>query len=107
MSLSKTPWSVSRWSETGGDQPENTGDCYINNGVCDIAYLATHRVDDVDMTEADAILLASAPVLRNALQRMVDRYVSLVNSGDCGFWNPEDESDVIAARNALAQSRGR
>jgi len=107
MSLSKIPWNVSRWSETGGDQPENTGDCYINNGVCDIAYLATHRVADVDMTEDDAHLLASAPVLQKALEDMVDMYVGLVDSGDCGCWNPEEVSEVIVARNAIAVSKGR
>lgn len=36
--------------------------------------------------------------LQKALAAVVDRYVSLVNSGDCGNWNPEEEEAVIAAR---------
>ena len=39
--------------------------------------------------------------LREALEGMLDRYVSLVNCGDCGNWNPEEEPEVIAAREAL------
>ncbi len=27
-------------------------------------------------------------------------------SGDCGFWNPEDEPEVKACRAALAKARG-
>jgi hypothetical protein len=37
-----------------------------------------------------------------ALEAMVERYVGLANSGDCGFWDPETEEEVIAARAALA-----
>jgi hypothetical protein len=37
-----------------------------------------------------------------ALEALLDSYVQLVNSGDCGFWNPEGEAEVKAARAALA-----
>jgi hypothetical protein len=40
--------------------------------------------------------------MEQALRGLLDRYVSLVNSGDCGFWNPEDEDEVKAARESLA-----
>jgi hypothetical protein len=36
-----------------------------------------------------------------ALAAMLDRYVTLAESGDCGRWNPEEEAEVIAARSAL------
>ena len=39
---------------------------------------------------------------RQALRELLTRYVDMVNSGDCGFWNPEDEDCVKAARAALA-----
>ena len=41
--------------------------------------------------------------LRKAAEDMLNRYVSLVNCGDCGYWNPEEEKEVIALRQALAQ----
>jgi hypothetical protein len=39
--------------------------------------------------------------LEAALAALLDRYVGLVNCGDCGFWDPEKEPEVIAARAAL------
>jgi hypothetical protein len=36
-----------------------------------------------------------------ALQALLDHYLSLVNSGDAGNWDPEAEEVVIAARAAL------
>lgn len=41
-----------------------------------------------------------------ALRVMLHRYVSLVNCGDCGHWDPETEPEVIAARAALAKAEG-
>ena len=38
-----------------------------------------------------------------ALEQMTARYVSLVNSGDCGNWNPEEEVEVLNARAALGR----
>jgi hypothetical protein len=40
---------------------------------------------------------------RSALIALLDRYTGLVNSGDAGNWNPEDEPEVIAARAAIAK----
>jgi len=37
-----------------------------------------------------------------ALKNLLDQYVSLVNSGDAGSWDPETEAVVVAARKALA-----
>ena len=39
--------------------------------------------------------------LEEALEGTVKRFVTLANSGDAGFWNPEEESAIIAARAAL------
>ena len=43
-------------------------------------------------------------LLYEALQTITKRYVDLVNCGDCGFWNPEQEPEVIKARAALAKT---
>jgi hypothetical protein len=39
--------------------------------------------------------------LREALAALLDRYTILVNSGDAGFWDPEEEDEVKLARQAL------
>ena len=39
--------------------------------------------------------------LEEALEGTVKRIVDLANSGDAGFWNPEETSEIIAARDAL------
>jgi hypothetical protein len=49
-------------------------------------------------------LASAAPDLLEALKAMVARYVSLAGSGDCGFWDPETEDEVIAARKAIAEA---
>jgi len=65
---------------------------------------------DSQMTinDSDAELIVrcvnSHEALVEALQGMLDRYTGLVNSGDAGNWNPEDEPDVIKARAALQQA---
>jgi hypothetical protein len=41
-----------------------------------------------------------------ALEILLERYVGLVNCGDCGNWNPEQEEEVISARAVLAKARG-
>lgn len=40
-------------------------------------------------------------VLRKALENLLDRYTSLVDSGDCGCWNWMEEDECIAAAEAL------
>ena len=38
--------------------------------------------------------------LVEALERFTDKYVSMVESGDCGNWDPEKEPEIIAVRMA-------
>jgi hypothetical protein len=33
---------------------------------------------------------------------ILNHYIRLADSGDAGFWNPEEEEEVIKARAALA-----
>ncbi len=42
-------------------------------------------------------------VLEEALTGLLNHYTGMVNSGDCGFWDPENESVVKSARAALTQ----
>lgn len=44
--------------------------------------------------------------MREALEGMVRMYVALVDSGDAGFWDPEEVPEVKAARAALSRPAG-
>jgi hypothetical protein len=54
----------------------------------------------------DANLIAAAPCLLTALEATLERYVQLAASGDCGNWNPEQETHVIASRAVIAKAKG-
>jgi len=62
---------------------------------------------DLAPSEANAALMTAAPEIIEALRAMTQRYVDLVNSGDAGFWDPEEDAEVIAARAAIAKAQGR
>lgn len=55
---------------------------------------------------ANVRLLKTAPELLEALKGLLEHYVSLVESGDAGFWNPEKEAEVKASRSAIAKAIG-
>lgn len=46
-------------------------------------------------------LASLSSLLRSAANGMLDMYASLVNSGDAGFWDPEEVPEVIALRASL------
>ena len=56
--------------------------------------------------EDNAKLIEVAPELLEALQALLKNHVTLVESGDCGFWDAEKEDEVIKARSALKKATG-
>ena len=50
-----------------------------------------------------AALEAQNAELIAALDKLLKKHVELIESGDCGFWNPEDEAEVTHARAVLAK----
>lgn len=50
-----------------------------------------------------AVIGKRAIALRTALDTLVKRHVSLVNSGDCGDWEAEEEDAIKQARKAMAE----
>lgn len=54
------------------------------------------------LLDAFEIVLTRDKDVIEALKGLLDRYVGLVESGDAGFWDAEQEDCVIKARAALA-----
>jgi hypothetical protein len=54
------------------------------------------------LRENNGSVRPTPPEVTGALRDLLDHYTRLVNSGDAGNWNPEQEPVVIAARAALA-----
>lgn len=91
------PWGLSddgQWIQAKGGKSPMVGDRFFS-----ICVSAT--------SEEDKRLIAAAPDLLEALESLIIKYVRLVNSGDAGFWNPEDDKEVIAAIAAIAKAEGR
>ncbi len=49
---------------------------------------------------------ALVPELLEALEAMADYYAHLVNTGDAGQWNPEEDDVIIKSRAAIAKTKG-
>lgn len=93
MTHSKAPWrdeyqDATRYVRDAYDEIVCSDECYYPAAV----------------SEYDMVLIAAAPELLDALRAITKRYVDLAGSGDCGFWNPEEEPEVIAARAALEKA---
>lgn len=59
-----------------------------------------------DLQSAVTDLAAENARLKAALDGLLSRYVTLVESGDAGNWDAEKEPQVIAARAAIAKAKG-
>ena len=55
---------------------------------------------------ANSHLIAAAPDLYEALNELTDRYVNMVDSGYCGYWDPRKDEEIINARATLSKARG-
>jgi len=62
----------------------------------DIA-MTKFKIDDIENQRND---------LLEALEEITKMYCDMINSGDCGNWNPETDKEVIKARAAIAAARG-
>jgi hypothetical protein len=73
--------------------------------TCLCATLSRALEDTADISKAAAARLdeleREGAVLREALESITARYVDLASSGDCGFWDCEQEDVVKQARAAL------
>ncbi len=66
------------------------------------ALFPMERVERIpELLEANNRYLLRARQSEKSLKKLLEMYIAMVNSGDCGNWNPEEEEEVIEARNAL------
>lgn len=98
--MSETKWTPGPW-EVEEIMPEDK-----DWGMCEITASDDSFVATAVIGLANARLISAAPDMAEALQGFLDHYVAMVNSGDWGFWNPEDEPPVKVACAALAKARG-
>ena len=56
---------------------------------------------DLERTMEEHLENASFDEVIESLEGMTERYCDLINSGDAGNWNPEEEDVVIKARKIL------
>lgn len=54
-----------------------------------------------------AKLNAAAPKLLEACRKLLSRYIALVESGDCGCWNYNEEQEVKDAEAAIKLAEGK
>jgi hypothetical protein len=104
MSHTPGPWDIKRAKFTNDvailirGTKDIIAECYED--------IRHHNELAKDEALANAFLIAAAPDLLEASEKFLEGYVRMVNSGDCGNWNPEEEDVVIAMRAAINKARG-
>lgn len=63
-------------------------------------------IDINTVTIVKCELCEAALDLYEALEMLLEHYLSLANSGDCGYWDTDKEIQVIKAREAIAKAEG-
>jgi Lar family restriction alleviation protein len=70
-------------------------------GPCPPAPNLTEEDAEAQWNRRAALAGLDVAALQTAARALLDRYVDLVNCGDCGNWDPEEEDAVRALRAAL------
>lgn len=105
--FTKGPWKVTGTGDVSVDIPapyyESIG---VGVNECAPFCIVISRRNIASRLEANANLIAAAPELYEALENQLKNWIELIESGDAGFWNPDDDEHVIAMRKVLAKARG-
>lgn len=104
-------WTEGPYTLVGDDVIARDDERFLREGDMPRPIILADVDEDgaVSATErrANGHLFAASWDLAIALRDLLERYVGLINSGDAGFWDPEGEPEVIAARAALAKAAGK
>lgn len=82
------------------------GEFFVGDETMQRVFFAFKMTDASNLQslfDAFEILMQRDKEVIEALTGLLDRYVGLVESGDAGFWDAEQEDCVIKARAALAK----
>lgn len=74
--------------------------------ICQVDSYSKGFGPDRDERDANAHLIASAPDIYEALEKQLKNWIELIESGDAGHWDPEEDAHVISMRAVLAKARG-
>ncbi len=96
--MNETKWTPGPWA----CELYTTG-AFVSGSAVTVASVFGYTIPE---GKASGNLISAAPDLYAALDILLDIYTSLVNSGDAGSWNPEEENEVILARRVMAKARG-
>jgi len=78
----------------------------VSDGNIAHGVASVYARNGVSAMYANAKLIAAAPDLLEALEKLLFNHICLVESGDCGKWNVEEEVEVIAARKVISRAKG-
>lgn len=95
-------WGAKYICVKNGEEYERIAQCLP--GQYDSTKWCSEAASICNSLNSRASLVEEVERLREALAALVNEYVELVKSGDCGFWGPEKEDEVIAARKALEKT---
>jgi hypothetical protein len=73
--------------------------------ICTLAWHTEPESTRTDRPE-NAALIAAAPDMYAALDELTNTYIQLIDSGDCGNWNPREDEEIINSLAALKKARG-
>lgn len=102
--VTQLPWTATSDGFIAASSEEMNGGFYIArvygpDAILNLPYI----VNAVNVYSANQARIVD---LEAALSGLVKRHVELVESGDCGFWNVENEDAMIAARSVLSNGEG-
>ena len=85
--ITKTPWAACFMEYQGVAETYHIAGA--KHGSNKPIVYSTHTMPETEL-RANAVLIAAAPLLAEALNALYEDYKGLADSGDAGFWKLED-----------------
>ncbi len=106
MITKHTPWKAVKL--LGNWHGYSDWSTYTIRDSRNICLAVVGEVDRAACKDSGAVadILAAAPDLLKALKVITVRYLALAHSGDAGFWDVENETEVVQARAAISKAKG-